>query len=164
DLITTGFIYTPEYAQLVEATQPVARLDPDRFDAIVVAGGQGPMFTFEDAADLHRTFTRFYEAGKIASALCHGVAILRYARLANTEPLVKGKIVTGFSNMEEDSADELTWSMGALPNGGHVMPWRIEDEMKRLGAIYTQGGRWRSFAIRYGNLITGQQNFSGGET
>jgi putative intracellular protease/amidase len=41
------------------------------------------------------------------------------------------------------------------------MPWRIEDEMKRLGANYVQAGLWRPFAIRDGNLITGQQNFSG---
>jgi putative intracellular protease/amidase len=44
------------------------------------------------------------------------------------------------------------------------MPWRIEDEMKRIGANYVQGGLWRAFVIRDGNLITGQQNFSGGET
>jgi putative intracellular protease/amidase len=44
------------------------------------------------------------------------------------------------------------------------MPWRIEDEMKRLGANYVQGGMWRGFAVRDGNLITGQQNFSRTET
>ena len=31
-------------------------------------------------------------------------------------------------------------------------------------AHYVRAGRWRGFAIRDGNLITGQQNFSGGET
>jgi putative intracellular protease/amidase len=44
------------------------------------------------------------------------------------------------------------------------MPWRIEDELKRLGANYVQSGLWRGFAVRDGNLITGQQNFSGSET
>ena len=39
------------------------------------------------------------------------------------------------------------------------MPWRIEDEMKRIGANYVQAGLWRPFAIRDGNLITGQQIF-----
>ena len=64
DLISMGFIATPHLAALVEDTGKVARLDVDRFDAIVVAGGQGPMFTFDAASDLHRTFVRFYEAGK----------------------------------------------------------------------------------------------------
>jgi putative intracellular protease/amidase len=44
------------------------------------------------------------------------------------------------------------------------MPWRIEDELKRLGANYVQAGMWRGFAVRDGNLITGQQNFSGEDT
>jgi putative intracellular protease/amidase len=54
--------------------------------------------------------------------------------------------------------------MGALPEGKHLMPWRIEDELKKLGANFVQAGLWRGFAVRDGNLITGQQNFSGAET
>ncbi len=134
------------------------------FDAIVIAGGQAPMFTFESAHDLHKKFVEFYEAGKIAAALCHGVAILRYARLSNGEPLVRGKTVTGFAKVEEDFADNAVWSAGYLPREKHLMPWRIEDEMKKLGANYIQAGLWRGYAVRDGNLITGQQNFSGEET
>jgi putative intracellular protease/amidase len=163
DLISTGFIHTPEYVRLVEETHPARAIDLGDFDAIVVAGGQGPMFTFERAQDLHAKFVAFYEAGKVVAALCHGVAILRYATLKDGSPLVRGKIFTGFSNMEEDDADEKTWAMGALPRGKHIMPWRIEDEVKRLGGVYTQGGLWRGYAVRDGNLITGQQQFSGGK-
>ena len=52
----------------------------------------------------------------------------------------------------------------ALERGKHLMPWRIEDELKKLGANFVQAGLWRGFAVRDGNLITGQQNFSGAET
>ena len=128
------------------------------------AGGQAPMFTFEGARNLHRKFVEFYEAGKVAAALCHGTALLRYARLSNGEYLVKGKTVTGFANVEEDFADNAVWSMNLLSRDKHVMPWRIEDELKKMGANYVQAGLWRAFAIRDGNLITGQQNFSGSET
>ncbi len=78
-------------------------------------------------------------------------------------PLVTGKTVTGFANVEEDFADQAVWDMGALPADEHVMPWRIEDELKRLGANFVQAGLWKSFAIRDANLVTGQQNFSGGD-
>jgi putative intracellular protease/amidase len=44
------------------------------------------------------------------------------------------------------------------------MPWRIEDQLKALGASHVQAGMWKGFAICDGNLVTGQQNFSGGET
>jgi putative intracellular protease/amidase len=148
----------------VQNTKPVSEIDVARFDAIVVAGGQAPMFSFEQATDLHKKFAEFYETGKIAAALCHGVAILRYAKLANGELLAKGKTVTGFANVEEDFADNAVWSMGALPKDKHLMPWRIEDELRKLGANFVQAGLWRGFAIRDGNLITGQQNFSGTET
>lgn len=164
DLVSMGFIHTPKLAALVDDTKPVSDLDVAKFDAIVVAGGQAPMSNFESAHDLHRKFVAFYESGKIAAALCHGVAVLRYAKLSNGEPLVKGKTVTGFANVEEDFADAAVWSAKLLPRGKHIMPWRIEDEMKRLGANYVQAGLWRGFAVRDGNLITGQQNFSGEET
>lgn len=164
DLISMGFLSTPALAALVENTKPTAEIALDRFDALLVAGGQSPMFSFERAAALHRKFAEFYEAGKVVCALCHGVAILKYARLSNGEPLAKGKTVTGFANVEEDFADNAVWGMGLLPRGQHVMPWRIEDEMKAAGANYIQAGLWRPFAVRDGNLVTGQQNFSGGAT
>ena len=122
------------------------------------------MFTFDAATNLHRKFVEFYEAGKVTAALCHGVAILKYATLSDGEPLVKGRTVTGFANIEEDFADRAVWDLGALPRDEHVMPWRIEDALKELGANYIQAGLWKGFAIRDGNLLTGQQNFSGTET
>ena len=66
--------------------------------------------------------------------------------------------------MEEDFADNAVWSMNLLSRDKHVMPWRVEDELKSIGANYVQAGLWRGFAVRDGNLITGQQNFSGAET
>ena len=164
DLISQGFIHTESLRSLIDITRPVADLNVADFDAMVVAGGQAPMFTFENATGLHTKFVEFYESGKVTSALCHGTAILRYAKLANGDYLVKGKTVTGFANVEEDFADNAVWTYGLLDRDKHVMPWRIEDELKALGANYVQAGLWRGFAIRDGNLITGQQNFSGAET
>ncbi len=164
DLISMGFVSTPKLAALVEHTKPVRDLEVGAFDAILVAGGQGPMFTFDKEIDLQRKFAAFYEAGKIACAMCHGVALLRYAKLSSGDYLAKGKTVTGFANVEEDFADNAVWSMNLLARDKHVMPWRVEDEMKRIGANYVQAGLWRDFAVRDGNLVTGQQNFSGLET
>lgn len=164
DLITMGFINTPSLAGLVEETKSVSEINVADFDAIVIAGGQAPMFTFEKATELHGKFVEFYEAGKIAAALCHGVAILKFVKLSNGEYLAKGKTVTGFANVEEDFADRAVWDYGMLPEGQHIMPWRVEDAMNEIGANYIQAGMWRGFAVRDGNLITGQQNFSGGET
>src|SRR5262245_33788228 len=64
DLISMGFIATPKLAALVEGTRKATDIELQRFDAIVVAGGQGPMFTFERAVGLQRKVAEFYEAGK----------------------------------------------------------------------------------------------------
>ncbi|TAE22259.1 MAG: type 1 glutamine amidotransferase domain-containing protein [Cytophagales bacterium] len=164
DLISQGFMHTPSLRALIDDTKAIADLNIADFDALVVAGGQAPMFSFESATDLHAKFVEFYQSGKVTAALCHGTAILRYAKLPNGEYLAKGKTVTGFANVEEDFADNAVWDYGLLSRDKHLMPWRIEDELKALGANFVQAGLWRGFAIRDGNLITGQQNFSGAET
>jgi putative intracellular protease/amidase len=164
DLISMGFISTPKLAAMVTETRKVSEIALKDFDGLIVAGGQAPMFTYDKAASLLAKFVEFYEAGKVASALCHGVAILRYARLSNGALLANGKTVTGFANIEEDFADNAVWAMNLLDRGKHIMPWRIEDELKRIGANFIQAGLWRGFAVRDGNLITGQQNFSGEDT
>lgn len=164
DLISMGFLSTPSLAALIENTRPVDDILLDRFDAIVVAGGQAPMFNFATAENLHRKFAEFFDAGKVAAALCHGVSILCYAKGADGQLIAKSRAVTGFANVEEDFADNAVWSMGLLPRDRHVMPWRIEDELKQAGANFIQAGAWRAFAHRDGNLVTGQQNFSGTET
>jgi putative intracellular protease/amidase len=153
DLISMGFIVTAKLAALIENTKKVRDLQVDDFDAILCAGGQGPMYTYEKSIDLQKKFSQFYESGKVTCALCHGCSILRYAKLSGGEYLVKGKTVTGFANVEENYADNAVWSMNLLPREKHVTPWRIEDELKKLGANYVQAGLWRGFAVRDENLV-----------
>jgi putative intracellular protease/amidase len=60
-------------------------------------------------------------------------------------PIVKGKRVTGFTDGEEEDV-ELT----------HVVPFLVEDELMRLGAIFEKRANWQPFAVVDGRLITGQ--------
>jgi putative intracellular protease/amidase len=155
DLITMGFLNTPEYMELLANTPSLADVDYDDFDALVVVGGQSPMFTFRENEELKKALRTFYEAGKVTSALCHGTAALIDVTLSDGSYLIAGKTMTGFANVEEEFADN--WV------GKQVMPWRIEDAAKERGANYIQGGRFKAFAVRDGRLITGQQQYSGGE-
>jgi putative intracellular protease/amidase len=52
DLISMGFIATPKLAALVEKTRKVSEIDLKDFNAIIVAGGQAPMFTYDKATHL----------------------------------------------------------------------------------------------------------------
>ena len=155
DLITMGFINTPEYMQLVENTPALKQLNYADYDALVVVGGQSPMFTFRDHTELKNAVKTFYEADKVTSALCHGTAALMDVKLSDGSYLIEGKTMTGFANVEEEFADNYV--------GTKVMPWHIEDAAKERGANHIQGGRFKPFAVRDGRLITGQQQYSGAE-
>lgn len=154
DELSLQYLQDPNFVQLLENTPSLSNFDIDDFDAIVVAGGQSPMFSFEQATNLHEFFSDFYATGKTSAALCHGTAVLRWAT-ENGSPLVNGKKVTGFSNPEEDEADKAV--------GQKVMPWRIQDSLTGLGANFVHGELWEAYAVQDGNLITGQQQMSGGE-
>jgi putative intracellular protease/amidase len=155
DLISMGFIHTPELMALLENTPTLSELDLDDYDALIVCGGQSPMFTFPDNTDLQHAIRTFYEAEKITAALCHGVSALVNVTLSTGEHLVAGKTVTGFANVEED--------FGNKAAGVEIMPWRLEDVLRERGANYIQGGLFKAFAVRDGRLVTGQQQYSGRE-
>jgi putative intracellular protease/amidase len=152
DLITMGFLNTPELAALLDDTPQLGDLDLDGFDAIMVAGGQAPMFSFRDDERVHDALRRFYESEKPTCVYCHGTAGLVDVKLSDGSYLVDGKTVTGFANVEEEFSDRFV--------GQKVMPFRIEDELKQRGANYVQGGLFKAFAVRDGRLITGQQQYS----
>jgi putative intracellular protease/amidase len=153
DLVTMGFVNTPELMALLEDTPKLADLDLDDYDAIMVAGGQSPMFTFRENEELKRAIAHFYESEKPTAIYCHGTAVLADLKLSDGSYLVEGKTITGFANAEEDFSDTFV--------GQKVMPWRVEDVLKERGANYVQGGLFKAFAVRDGRLITGQQQYSG---
>ena len=153
DLITMGFVNTPELTALLEDTPRLSDLDLDQFDALMVAGGQAPMFSFRDNEDLRSAIRRFYESEKPTAIYCHGTAALVDLKLSDGSYLVDGKTVTGFANVEEEFTDRFV--------GQQVMPWRVEDALRDRGANYVQGGLFKAFAVRDGRLITGQQQYSG---
>ena len=155
DLISMGFVHTPELMALLEDTPKLADLDWAEYDALIVCGGQSPMFTFPDHPDLQAAVRTFYESEKITAALCHGVSALVNVRLSDGSHLVSGKTVTGFANIEEDFGNRAT--------GVEIMPWRVENVLRERGANYVQGGLFKAFAVRDGRLVTGQQQYSGRE-
>lgn len=153
DLITMGFVNTPELVALLDDTPKLADLDFDEYDAIMVAGGLAPMFSFRNNEELHEALRTFYESERPTCIYCHGTAALVDLKLSDGSYLVAGKTVTGFSNAEEDYSDSFVRE--------RVMPFRVEDTLKQRGANYVHGGLFKAFVVRDGRLITGQQQYSG---
>jgi putative intracellular protease/amidase len=111
------------------------------------------MYTFYNDTRVHELASSFYKAGKITAVLCHATCILLKAKL-DGKLLVEGKTWTGFANSEEAFADAYV--------GKRIQPFWIEDEARKVQETnLIVSGRFKAHAVRDGNLITGQQQFSG---
>jgi putative intracellular protease/amidase len=102
------------------------------------------MWDLVDNPDSIRLIESFYNSGKPVAAVCHSPAVFHRV-MYQGEPLVKGKRVTGFTNGEE-----------AAVNLTHVVPFLVEEELKRIGGLYEKAADWASFAIVDGSVVTGQ--------
>jgi putative intracellular protease/amidase len=130
-----------------EALAHTAKLSDMRsedFDTIFYVGGHGPMWDLVDNTDSIALIESFYNSGKVVAEMYHSPAVFHRV-MSNGVPMVKGKRVTGFTNGEEEAV-HLT----------AVVPFLVEDELKRVGGLYEKAADWESFAITDGRLITGQ--------
>jgi putative intracellular protease/amidase len=125
-------------------TVQLADVKADDFDTVFYVGGHGPMWDLAESPVSIALIESFYNSGKPVALVCHSPGVLRHVTYQG-EPLVKGKRVTGFTN-EEEAEVHLT----------NVVPFLVEDELKRLGAIFEKVSNWQPFSIVDGRLITGQ--------
>lgn len=123
------------------------------FDAVFYPGGHGPLWDLAEDAHSVALIESFIAADKPVALVCHAPGVLRDVKAADGHPLVKGKRVTGFTNTEEDGVG-LT----------DVVPFLVEDMLKKAGGDYSKGPDWGSYVVRDGLLITGQNPASSAET
>src|SRR5262249_21144574 len=143
-----------EHMKLVEESKPLADVRVAEYDALLVIGGQGPMYAFHRNDAGHAAVRDFYEAGKPTPLICPGPSALLKTRLSDGSLLVQGKTWTGFANSEKEYADEFV--------GRRIQPFRIEDEARSIeDTNFIDSGRFKAHAVRDGRLITGQQQYSG---
>jgi putative intracellular protease/amidase len=126
-------------------TVKLADVKAEDFDTVFYTGGHGPMWDLAESPVSKALLESFYNSGKPIALVCHSSgAALRHVTYKG-EPLVKGKHVTGFTNGEEEEV-QLT----------NVVPFLVEDELMRLGAIFEKVRNWQPLSVVDGRLITGQ--------
>ena len=126
-------------------TRHLADVSADSFDAVFYPGGHGPLWDLADDQHSIALIELMAASGKPVAAVCHAPAVLRHASAQDGSPLVKGRLVTGFSNAEEE-ASQLTG----------VVPFLVEDMLVERGGLYSSGADWQPHVITDRNLITGQ--------
>lgn len=125
-------------------TVKLADVKAEDFSTVFYVGGHGPMWDLAESPVSKALLESFYNSGKPIALVCHSPGTLRHVTHKGA-PLVKGKHVTGFTNGEEEEV-QLT----------KVVPFLVEDELMRLGAIFEKVRNWQPHSIVDGRLITGQ--------
>lgn len=142
---TKRFYKDFEVIDKVAHSKKLSEIKEADYDAVFYPGGHGPLWDLATDATSIELIESFYNNEKPIAFVCHSPAALANVKAKNGEPLVKGKSVTGFSNTEEEAV-QLT----------KVVPFLLEDELKKQGANYSKGEDWASYTKQDGLLITGQ--------
>ncbi|MDN3556184.1 type 1 glutamine amidotransferase domain-containing protein [Halomonas maura] len=142
---TRRFKQDPEAQAQLAATQRLAEMSADDFDAVFYPGGHGPLWDLVDDRDSIRLIEAFWAQDKPVSAVCHAPIVLLNARDASGRPIVEGREVTGFTNGEE-AAVGLT----------EVVPQLVEDALIARGGHYSKAEDFAPYTRQDGRLITGQ--------
>ena len=121
------------------------------FDTVFYPGGHGPMWDLaEDKASI-KLLESFVASGKPFAVVCHSTGALHRVRTPDGKMFIEGKTVTGFTNGEEEDVG-LT----------KVVPFLVEDESMKLGAIFSKVKNWGVHTVVSGKLVTGQNPASSG--
>ena len=142
--LTRRFKQDPAAQAVLARTLPLAEMNAADHDAVFYPGGHGPMWDLAEDPRSIALIEAFWGAGKPVAAVCHAPGALRHAK-SRGQPIVQGKRVTGFTNGEEEAV-QLT----------KIVPFLVEDELKRLGGLYEKAADWASFVVTDGRLVTGQ--------
>src|SRR5437762_4227235 len=125
--------------EALSQTVKLADVKSDDYDTIFYVGGHGPMWDLVDNPVSIALIESFYNSGKPVAAVCHSPGVFHKVNYKG-EPRV-----TGFTNGEEEAV-QLT----------HVVPFLVEDDLKRIGGSYEKAADWAAFSIIDGRIVTGQ--------
>ena len=125
----------------------LVHVDTDAYDAIFFPGGLGLMTDMVDNPLVKNIIKEAYENEKIIGAVCHGPTALLNVQLSDGSNLLVGKNINSFTK-EEEHIDKHTIE--------YVIPFMLDDELKRQGALFTHNKPFEPYVINDKNIVTGQ--------
>lgn len=146
DPANINFLADSRLKSSLENSLKIKNINVKDYVAIYLSGGHGTMWDFRQSKALQQKLTEFWGANKILSGVCHGVAGFIDTVDKDGKLIVKGKRVTGFSNLEDQ-----------IGGSKKYMPFLLEDDFKKNGALYRKN--FFPFTSRVEvepNFITGQ--------
>jgi putative intracellular protease/amidase len=149
---TKRFLKDLEAMNFLSHSIPLDKIKADDFDVVFLPGGHGPMWDIAGNKIVKQLLEAFNSENKPIGSVCHGVVGLLSLQNDKGELLIKGKLLTGFSNSEEESTGL-----------SEVIPFLLETKLRALGALYCKGPDYVSHVMADGNIITGQNPASSEE-
>lgn len=149
--LTRRFEADKDAKSQLAATLLLNSVKAEDYDAVFYPGGHGPMWDLAEDPNSIKLIESFLGMAKPVALVCHAPGALRHVKTPEGEPLVAGKKVTGFTDGEEEAVGLTT-----------VVPFLVEDELKKLGGIYSKTSDWGVYVVADGLLITGQNPASSG--
>ncbi len=133
-----------KHEERIKVERAVSEVSARDYDALVIPGGYSPD-RLRVNADAVRFTKEMAEREKPIAAVCHAPAVFRHPKGTNGKSVVDGKKVTGFTNSEEKAVG-LT----------DVVPFLVEDMLKKNGGNYSKGPDFKPYVLKDGLLISGQ--------
>ncbi len=130
---------------LFPTRKKITDLNPQDYGAIYFTGGHGVLWDYPEDKELMKVAEAIYYAGGFITSVCHGTAGLLNLKDEEGQYLIKDKVVTGFTNEEEE-----------LNGTATAVPFLTETELNQRGARYKKAAAFKEYAIRDGRIITGQ--------
>jgi putative intracellular protease/amidase len=134
----------------------------DKFDALLIVGGSGPLVDLANNQRVHDLILGFYRAGKPIAAECYGIACLAFARdWEDRQSILRGKHVTGHckeydykdgTSFMKGRGQELDFNMGPPP---YPLEYILRDATAPDGQYHGNVGHPTSVIVDY-PFITGR--------
>ncbi len=135
--------------KILRNTKNLYDIDYKNFDGIYFPGGHGPLDDIYDNKKIKEIVSYFFNEGKLISAICHGVCALLNVKGDSGDFIVKNRNITSFTNAEEK-----------IVKLNSLVPFLLEDELKKQGAQYVSQKPWAEHVEVSRNIITGQNQNS----
>ncbi|HEL2440465.1 TPA: type 1 glutamine amidotransferase domain-containing protein [Streptococcus suis] len=115
------------------------------YELIYYTGGHGVMWDFPESVEIAELASQIYQNGGLVTAVCHGVAGLLPIKAETGQPLIEGKVVTGFTNQEEE-----------LNGTADLVPFLTETALREKGAKVEIGIAFSPVVRQDDRILTGQ--------
>jgi putative intracellular protease/amidase len=140
-----------------KARDAKARELVDRYDALLIVGGSGPIVDLANNQRLHDLILAFYDADRLIGAECYGVTCLAFARnWEDRRSILQGKHVTGhcieYDYREGTGFMGTDFVMGPPP---YPLEWILRDATQPGGAYIGNYGHETSVIVDY-PFVTGR--------